>query len=107
MNIHGQVERTVALGSIIAIGNSGGIPATFLFQQREAPFYPTGYGTSLAYVVATMLLSALYAGVCWHENRQILHKRSRVAREATTYSVKPDVAHTEIDESNDRMLNVI
>jgi hypothetical protein len=54
-----------ANNSQITLGNSGGIIGSFIFLEREAPTYPTGFGTSLAFgaagVICVLLVSFMYS----------------------------------------------
>lgn len=34
------------------MGNAGGVIGSFIYKENEAPKYPTGYGTSLAFAAA-------------------------------------------------------
>ena len=47
-----------------SLTNLGGIGASYIFIDDEAPAYPTGYGTSLAFaglgIIASILLDVFY-----------------------------------------------
>ncbi|KAJ8112187.1 hypothetical protein OPT61_g5390 [Boeremia exigua] len=40
--------------TMICIGNLGGIVGSFIYQEKESPKYPTGFGTSLSFAAAGM-----------------------------------------------------
>jgi hypothetical protein len=44
----GHYKRAIATALQIGLGNAGGIVASNVFITKQAPFYRTGYGTSLA-----------------------------------------------------------
>ncbi|OTB04980.1 hypothetical protein M426DRAFT_57656 [Hypoxylon sp. CI-4A] len=47
-NVAGHWKRSFASAIQVALGNICGIVAALIYQQDEAPRYPTGYSTSLA-----------------------------------------------------------
>lgn len=62
---------------MVGFGNAGGIVASNIFLESEAPAYPTGYGVSLALAwLCGLACAALLFGV-WRENR----KRERGERD--------------------------
>ncbi|SPO06440.1 related to putative tartrate transporter [Cephalotrichum gorgonifer] len=63
-NLAGPAKRALGIGYMTSLTNLGGIGASYIFIDSEAPAYPTGYGTSLAFVgmgvIASVLLDAIY-----------------------------------------------
>jgi len=63
-NLAGTAKRALGLGYIAMIGNLGGIVSSYIFIQSEAPAYPTGFGTSLAFavmgIIAATTLDLIY-----------------------------------------------
>lgn len=59
-NLAGPWKRSVGMALMISVGNLGGAVGTNIYLTREAPYYWTGYGTSLGVIVlslgATMFL---------------------------------------------------
>ncbi|KAK3670035.1 hypothetical protein LTR78_010066 [Recurvomyces mirabilis] len=51
-NTAGPAKRAISIGYLICMGNVGRIVGSYIFIEREAPRYPTGYGTSLAFGAA-------------------------------------------------------
>jgi MFS family permease len=43
-----------SIATMICIGNLGGIVGSFIYQEKESPKYPTGFGTSLSFAAAGM-----------------------------------------------------
>ncbi|EGU88786.1 hypothetical protein FOXB_00708 [Fusarium oxysporum f. sp. conglutinans Fo5176] len=62
-NTPDPAKRSVNIGLLVCVGNIGGLIGSYIYLEREAPRYPTGYGTSLAFglagVVAVLLLETL------------------------------------------------
>jgi hypothetical protein len=44
-----------SIATMICIGNLGGIVGSFIFQEKESPKYPTGFGSSLSFAAAGMV----------------------------------------------------
>ncbi|KAF2184069.1 MFS general substrate transporter [Zopfia rhizophila CBS 207.26] len=53
-NLAGPAKRAMGIAFMICIGNCGGIIGSFIYQEKEKPKYPTGFGTSLAFAAAGM-----------------------------------------------------
>ncbi|KAL1854815.1 hypothetical protein Daus18300_011331 [Diaporthe australafricana] len=51
-NLAGPTKRAVGIALMIAMGSVGGIIGSLIFQEREKPSYPTGWGNCLAFVLA-------------------------------------------------------
>lgn len=65
----GHYKRSLASAIQIGLGNCGGIIASNIFLKAEAPYYPTGFGTSLALMGLTGITSTImFIGLKW-ENR--------------------------------------
>jgi MFS family permease len=44
-----------SIATMICIGNLGGIVGSFIYQEKEKPKYPTGFGSSLSFAAAGMV----------------------------------------------------
>lgn len=83
-NLAGPMKRTMGIAFMLTICNIGGIIGSFIFLEREAPNYPTGFGSSLAFASAglasTMILFFSY--------RYLNTKKARFTEEEvrTTYT---------------------
>lgn len=63
-NVSGHYKRSVAAAMQVGFGNCGGIVASNIYFQAEAPEYWTGYGVSLALVwICGAACTALFFGV--------------------------------------------
>lgn len=64
-NLAGAEKRVMGIAFMVTMGNTGGFIGSWIFKQSEAPRYPTGFGTSLAFgaagIVAALWLEFLYA----------------------------------------------
>lgn len=69
-NLAGAEKRAAGIGWMIAMGNLGGLPGSYIFLDREKPKYPTGFGSSLGFasagIVAALILEFLY----WSHNKR-------------------------------------
>ncbi|RHZ61801.1 putative MFS transporter [Aspergillus thermomutatus] len=54
-NIPNPTKRAIGIGYLICMGNVGGIIGSFIYQEKEAPRYPTGYGNSFAFASAGIM----------------------------------------------------
>ncbi|CEJ61549.1 Putative Permease of the major facilitator superfamily [Penicillium brasilianum] len=68
-NILDPHKRAVAIGYLICVGNAGGIIGSYIYQTREAPQYPTGYGTSLAFAAAGIVACLTLEFCLWRANK--------------------------------------
>ncbi|KAJ6020758.1 hypothetical protein N7540_006262 [Penicillium herquei] len=63
-NVEGPAKRAIAFAYMASLANLGGIASSYIFIASEAPAYPTGFGTSLAFasmgVIASILLDYIY-----------------------------------------------
>lgn len=74
-NLAGPAKRALGIAYMTSLTNLGGIGASYIFIDSEAPAYPTGFGTSLAFaglgITASILLDVIYI--------RINKKRSQVS----------------------------
>jgi len=69
-NTAGPVKRAISIGYLVCAGNIGGIIGSYIYIEREAPRYPTGFGNSLAFGAAGMVaVLALEFGL-WKINKR-------------------------------------
>lgn len=60
LNFGGHLRKSVGTAWQIGFGNIGGIIATFIFLQKDAPVYRPGLGVSIAAVVFAMVMMVAY-----------------------------------------------
>ncbi|KAG8803411.1 hypothetical protein FRC17_006182 [Serendipita sp. 399] len=76
-NIGGHTKRAVGIAAHVAFGNMGGCIAAFLFQSKHAPRYFPGFGT----LIATLSMSAILSLIMTIYLRRENARRDRVAKE--------------------------
>ncbi|KAF3391219.1 hypothetical protein F1880_007436 [Penicillium rolfsii] len=69
-NIPNPQKRAVAIGYLICVGNAGGIIGSYIYQAKEAPRYPTGYGTSLSFAAAGIAACLTLEFCLWKANQR-------------------------------------
>ncbi|KAI8259797.1 Major facilitator superfamily transporter [Colletotrichum sp. SAR11_239] len=62
-NTPSPTKRAISIGFLVCVGNIGGLIGSYIYMDKEAPTYPTGYGTSFGFasagVIAVITLEAL------------------------------------------------
>lgn len=77
-NLAGSWKRAIGMALQITIGNLGGAVGSNIYLKRETPHYWTGYGVSLA-----VLIAAIISGfVLRFSLKKINAKRDRLTAEA-------------------------
>ena len=69
-NVSGTYKTAWAVGMEIGLGNGGGFVAALSFQQKNAPFYWTGFRTTFSLLCMSIGLICVYVGGLWYENKQ-------------------------------------
>jgi MFS family permease len=59
-----------SIATMICIGNLGGIAGSFIYQEKESPKYPTGFGTSLAFAAAGIVCALTLEFLFWTINKK-------------------------------------
>lgn len=54
-NTAGSAKRSVGIAYLVSLSSVGGIFASYIYIDSEAPGYPTGFGTSLAFAAAGII----------------------------------------------------
>ncbi|RJE20240.1 MFS transporter [Aspergillus sclerotialis] len=72
-NLPDPTRRAIGIGFLICAGNLGGLIGSFIYQEKEAPRYPTGYGNSFAFasagIVACLVLEFCLYRLNWKKAR--------------------------------------
>jgi hypothetical protein len=68
-NLGGHYKRGVGAAMQVGIGNIGGIIASNIFLQSEAPTYPTGFGTALGMIWLCVISACLFLVYLRYENK--------------------------------------
>lgn len=69
-NLAGARKQAMGIAFMISIGNCGGLVGSFIYLEREAPKYPTGFGSSFAFAVAGVLASVALELRFWYINKR-------------------------------------
>jgi sugar phosphate permease len=69
LNFAGHTRKSVGTAFIIGFGNIGGIVASFIFPNKEAPRYIKGLSISLSFVVLALIIVVVYCGYLMFRNR--------------------------------------
>lgn len=72
-NLAGAEKRATGIAFMITIGNCGGFAGSFIFLDREAPRYPSGFGSSLGFAVAGIMAALLLEFLYWSHNQRNQH----------------------------------
>ncbi|KAF2970567.1 hypothetical protein GQX73_g2984 [Xylaria multiplex] len=70
MNLGGHHRRAVGSAWQVGFGNLGGIVATYIFLDSDAPYFTKGYAVCLGFTVLSALSSTLYLISIYVENRR-------------------------------------
>ncbi|KAL4779417.1 major facilitator superfamily domain-containing protein [Aspergillus varians] len=76
-NLAGARKQAMGIAFMISIGNTGGLVGSFIYIEREAPKYATGFGSSFAFAAAGMVASIILELRFWYVNR----RNARMGRE--------------------------
>ena len=69
-NMAGHWKRSISSAMQIGIGNCGGIVASNIYIKEQAPYYPVGYGISLALLWLCGIACTIFVCGLWLENRR-------------------------------------
>ncbi|KAI0424981.1 major facilitator superfamily domain-containing protein [Xylaria sp. FL1042] len=70
MNLGGHRRRAVGSAWQVGFGNLGGIIATYIFLDTDAPYFTKGYAVCLGFTVLSAIASTLYLISIHVENRR-------------------------------------
>ena len=93
-NLAGPAKRAMGIGWMTGVGNLGGLPGSFIFIEREAPFYSTGFGGSLGFATAGVAAAFLLESLLWSINK----KNSKLTEE----DVRSQFSEEELDRMGDK-----
>ncbi|KAK6432571.1 hypothetical protein LTR95_011260 [Oleoguttula sp. CCFEE 5521] len=68
-NLAGPAKRAMGIGYLTGVGNMGGITGSFIFIDKEAPEYTTGFGSSLAFAAAGTVAVLMLEYLLWRSNK--------------------------------------
>jgi len=68
-NVSGHYKRSVSSSMMVGWGNTGGIVASNMFLESQAPEYPLGFGLGLGLVWVCVLSAVIFLFYIRRENR--------------------------------------
>lgn len=69
-NLAPSSKRAIGLALLVTIGNFGGFVGSNIFLAKEAPKYPAGFGTCLAVLVISVIMTILLRISLQRENKR-------------------------------------
>jgi predicted MFS family arabinose efflux permease len=69
-NLAAAEKRSMGVALMVTVGNVGGFIGSWIFLNKEAPRYPTGFGTSLAFAAAGIVAALLLEYLYWRHNKK-------------------------------------
>lgn len=85
-NLAGARKQAMGIAFMISAGNCGGLVGSFIYLEREAPKYPTGFGSSFAFAAAGMVASLVLETRFWFVNR----RNGKISREEVYQRYTPE-----------------
>ncbi|KAK6221968.1 hypothetical protein LQW54_001188 [Pestalotiopsis sp. IQ-011] len=71
----------ISIGYLVCAGNIGGVIGSYIYIDKEAPRYPTGYGNSLAFASAGIVAMLLLEFLLWSANKRNAYESEEAIRE--------------------------
>ncbi|KAF9883893.1 hypothetical protein FE257_002687 [Aspergillus nanangensis] len=69
-NLAGPRKQAMGIAFMLSIGNAGGLVGSFIYIEKEAPKYPTGFGSSFAFAAAGVVASLMLELRFWYVNKR-------------------------------------
>lgn len=69
-NLAGPRKLSMGIAFMLSIGNTGGLVGSFIYLDREAPKYPTGFGSSFGFAAAGVVASIILELRFWYVNKR-------------------------------------
>lgn len=76
-NLAGARKQGMGIAFVLSFANTGGLVGSFIYLEREAPKYPTGFGSSFAFAAAGVVASIILELRFWYSNK----RNARMSRE--------------------------
>ncbi|KAI4604411.1 hypothetical protein KJ359_000549 [Pestalotiopsis sp. 9143b] len=80
-NCAGAAKRAISIGYLVCAGNIGGVIGSYIYIDKEAPRYPTGYGNSLAFASVGIVAMLLLEFLLWSANKRNAYESEEAIRE--------------------------
>ncbi|KAF0327783.1 major facilitator superfamily transporter [Colletotrichum asianum] len=69
-NTPSPTKRAISIGFLVCVGNIGGLVGSYIYMDKEAPRYPTGYGTSFGFASAGILAVITLEALLYRRNKK-------------------------------------
>lgn len=69
-NLAGPARRSIGIGLLGTFASSGGLGGSFVYQAKEAPWYPTRFGVSLGMAALGMVAALTSEFALWTINKK-------------------------------------
>ncbi|KAI8313760.1 major facilitator superfamily transporter [Colletotrichum sp. SAR11_59] len=69
-NTPSPTKRAISIGFLVCVGNIGGLIGSYIYMDKEAPRYPTGYGTSFGFASAGILAVITLEALLYRRNKK-------------------------------------
>ncbi|TID13527.1 hypothetical protein CANINC_004885 [Pichia inconspicua] len=79
LNFSGHTRKSVGTAFVIGVGNTGGIVASFLFPNNDAPKYTMGLSVGLAFTAFAIVLLLVYCGYLMYMNKKKQSEAYKIA----------------------------
>ncbi|KAM0331621.1 hypothetical protein ACHAQA_003300 [Verticillium albo-atrum] len=63
-------KRAISIGFLVCVGNVGGLIGSYIYLDREAPRYPTGFGTSFGFASGGIIAGTALEFTLKHLNKK-------------------------------------
>ncbi|KAF9880183.1 major facilitator superfamily transporter [Colletotrichum karsti] len=93
-NTPSPTKRAISIGFLVCVGNIGGLIGSYIYLDKEAPRYPTGFGTSFGFasagIIAVVVLEIL------------LHRRNKKKELLNEDEVRQRYSDEELDRMGEK-----
>ncbi|KAI0424067.1 major facilitator superfamily domain-containing protein [Xylaria sp. FL1042] len=87
-------KRSIGIAWLLAAGNFGSLIGTNIVLDRDAPQYPTGYGTSLGIIVLGIVAACVL--------ESSLRRRNRTKRRLSEYEIRQQYTQEQLDAMGEK-----
>ncbi|KAI1364051.1 major facilitator superfamily domain-containing protein [Xylaria arbuscula] len=93
-NLPHSWKRSIGIAWLLAAGNFGSLIGTNIFLDREAPKYPTGYGTSLGIIILGIFVACVLESSLWRLNK--------AKKRLSEYEVRQQYTQEQLDSMGEK-----
>ncbi|KAL0944958.1 major facilitator superfamily transporter [Colletotrichum truncatum] len=93
-NTPSPTKRAISIGFLVCVGNIGGLIGSYIYLDKEAPRYPTGFGTSFGFASAG-IIAAISLEI-------LLHRRNKKKELLSEDEVRQRYSDEELDRMGEK-----